>query len=193
MTTRSSDGLRVFLRAMMANPKRVGAVLPSGAPLARLMASHVPLNDDGPVLEIGAGTGVVTAALIDAGLPPERLFVLELDARLHRFLRDNFPGATVLRGDAARMHRLVPPHLVGKVSIIVSSLPLRAMDKPTQRAIVDSAFEVLKPGGSLIQYTYPPLSPLPHRAFGLKAQRLGRIWLNVPPAAVWRFTKPGRP
>ena len=189
MTTRSSDGLRVFLRAMMANPKRVGAVLPSGAPLARLMASYVPLDEDGPVLEIGAGTGVVTAALIDAGLAPERLYVLELDSRLHRFLRNTFPGATVLRGDAARMHHLLPPEIVGKIGIIVSSLPLRPMDKATQKAIVDAAFAVLKPGGSLIQYPYPPFRPLPHRAFGLKAQRLGRIWLNVPPAAVWRFTK----
>ena len=174
---------------MMANPKRVGAVLPRGGPLARLMASYVPLDGDGPVLEIGAGTGVVTAALMEAGLPPERLTVLELDSRLHRFLRNNFPGSTVLRGDAARMHRLLPPELIGKVSIIVSSLPLRPMDKVTQKAIVDSAFQVLRPGGSLIQYTYPPFSPLPHRAFGLKAQCLGRVWLNVPPAAVWRFTK----
>jgi len=190
MTSRSSDGLRVFLRAMMANPKRVGAVLPSGAPLARVMASYVRLDEPGPVVEIGAGTGVVTAALIDAGVAPERLYVLELDSRLHRFLRNSFPGATVLRGDAGRLQHLMPPELIGKVATIVSSLPLRAMDRPTQRRIMEAAFQVLKPGGSFIQYTYPPLSPLPHRALGLKAERLGRIWLNVPPAAVWRFTKP---
>ena len=192
MTSRSSDGLRVFLRAMMANPKRVGAVLPSGAPLARLMASHVRLDEPGPIVEIGAGTGVVTSALLEAGVAPDRLFVLELDSSLHHFLRENFPGTTVLCGDAAQMHRLLPETVVGQVATIVSSLPLRAMDRATQRGIVDSAFRVLKPGGSLIQYTYPPFSPLPHRVFGLAAERLGRIWLNVPPAAVWRFTKPSR-
>jgi phosphatidylethanolamine/phosphatidyl-N-methylethanolamine N-methyltransferase len=190
MTTRSSDGLLVFFRSMMANPKRVGAVLPSGAPLARLMASHVPLDDASPVVEIGAGTGVVTAALLEAGVPAKQLYVLELDAGLHRFLRENFPGASVLRGDAARMHTLLPHDIVGKVSTVVSSLPLRPMNRATQRAIVDAAFSVLRPGGSFIQYTYPPFSPLPYREFGLKAERLGRVWLNVPPAAVWRFTKP---
>jgi phosphatidylethanolamine/phosphatidyl-N-methylethanolamine N-methyltransferase len=189
MTTRSSDGLLVFIRSMMANPKQVGAVLPSGGPLARLMASHVPLDDPGPIVEIGAGTGVVTAALLDTGVPPERLYVLELDGGLYRFLRDNFPSTNVLRGDAARMQDVLPADVVGTVSTIVSSLPLRPMSRDLQRAIVDSAFTVLRPGGSFIQYTYPPLSPLPSHIFGLKGEKLGRIWLNVPPAAVWRFSK----
>lgn len=154
-----------------------------------MMTRSVDARPGGVVVEVGAGTGVVTQALLDAGVPANKLYVVELDDRLYHFLSERFPGVRVLRGDAALLHELLPAELVGKVTTVVSSLPLRAMTFEVQERITDAAFRVLRPGGVLVQYTYPPLSPLPADRLGLRAERLGRIWLNVPPAAVWRFRK----
>ena len=176
-----------FIGSLIRNPVRIGAVAPSSRSLARMMSDSVELNADGVVVEIGAGTGVVTQALLDAGVPRDQLYVVELDERMHAYLTERFPGVTVLHGDAAKVHELIPSNLLGKVTTVVSSLPVRAMPFGVQQAILKSSFDVLRPGGIFIQYTYPPRCPLPANELGLAGEKLGRIWLNLPPAAVWRF------
>jgi phosphatidylethanolamine/phosphatidyl-N-methylethanolamine N-methyltransferase len=179
----------VFFRSLLDNPLRVGAVVPSSGALARLMASLVSLRSGEAILELGAGTGSVTTALLEIGVPRDRLYVIELDARLHGYLQKRFPGVTVLRGDATDARELLPPHRVGQISTVVSSLPLRPMKFATQRALVDAVFDVLTPGGAMLQYTYPPGKPLPADRLGLDVTCVGRIWLNLPPASVWRITR----
>jgi phosphatidylethanolamine/phosphatidyl-N-methylethanolamine N-methyltransferase len=188
MSTRLRETL-YFIGSMLRHPRRIGAVAPSSRSLARLMSRGVELRPGGIVLEIGAGTGVVTEALLDAGVPPEKLFVVELDQRLHEYLTLRFPGVTVLHGDAATVDNLLPAEYVGKVSTVVSSLPVRAMSFDLQRRIVEATFKSLEPSGVFIQFTYPPLSPLPTKELGLAAEKRGRIWLNLPPAAVWHFRR----
>lgn len=185
----SASEVLVFLRSILDDPRRVGAVMPSSSALARQMAKHVRLRPGQVVVELGAGTGVVTKALLEAGVPRDRLFVVELDGRLADYIAQRFPGISVINGDAARIGDFLPPHLVGQVSTVISSLPLRPMPPDLQRRIVDAAFAVMPEDGALIQYTYPTGSPLPAESFGLVAENLGRIWFNVPPAAVWRFTR----
>src|SRR5579862_7059105 len=179
----------VFLRSMLDNPLRVGAVAPSSGALARLIASLVSLRSGEAILELGAGTGSVTTALLEVGVPRDRLYVIELDPRLHGFLQKRFPGVTVLRGNAADARELLPPHRAGKISTVVSSLPLRPMKFATQAAIVGAVFDVLAPGGAMLQYTYPPGKPLPAARLGLKVECAGRIWWNLPPASVWRISR----
>ena len=71
MSTTFADNLR-FLRALITRPKNVGAVLPSGPALANAMARQITAQ--GPVLELGPGTGAITAAILEHGTPPESLF-----------------------------------------------------------------------------------------------------------------------
>jgi phosphatidylethanolamine/phosphatidyl-N-methylethanolamine N-methyltransferase len=188
ITGDASEAL-VFLRSMLDNPLRVGAVAPSSGALARLIASLVTLRSGEAILELGAGTGSVTTALLEIGVPRDRLTVIELDPRLHAYLQNRFPGVTVLRGNAADARELLPPHRIGRISTVVSSLPLRPMKFATQAAIVGAAFDVLAPGGAMLQYTYAPGKPMPATRLGLKLERAGGVWWNLPPAAVWRLTR----
>ena len=49
-----------FLRSWFERPLVTGAVTPSGKMLARTMASYVDPRLEGPVVELGPGTGPVT-------------------------------------------------------------------------------------------------------------------------------------
>ena len=55
---------RLFLSRWLRNPLRTGAVMPSGSMLARLMANQIDTAGDGVVLELGGGTGAITACLL---------------------------------------------------------------------------------------------------------------------------------
>src|SRR3984957_20173107 len=93
------DELR-FLRRLLARPQQIGAIAPSSAVLARAMAREVDPGRPGPILELGPGTGVVTAALIARGVAPERIVSVEFDAELGRLMTERFPRVHVICGDA---------------------------------------------------------------------------------------------
>lgn len=156
------------------------------------MAALVPRSSQGPVVELGGGTGAITRALLDAGIAAGRLFVIERDPQLHALLIEAFPGVHVVRGDATELGRLLHPRGVRHASAVVSGLPLLNMPRPVRRAIVDEAFALLEPGAPFIQFTYGLGSPLPRAEFGLAGERRRRVLNNLPPANVWVYARPAR-
>jgi phosphatidylethanolamine/phosphatidyl-N-methylethanolamine N-methyltransferase len=184
---RREPDLALFFGRWLRAPHRIGAVAPASRFLARAMAEQVELRDGHPVVELGGGTGSVTRALLEVGVPPERLIVVEHDERLFRLLRHRFPQLRVLHGDAGHLVALLRPLGIEAVSTVISSLPLVAMPKRLRRQIVDQSFALLGEAGRFIQYTYALTSPLARRELGLKGRIAARIWFNVPPAAVWSY------
>jgi phospholipid N-methyltransferase len=180
--------LRMFLNHWLRQPRTVGAIAPSSAALAEAMvASALPF--DGPVLELGAGTGVFTAALLAAGVAPAALTVVECVPEFAALLRHRTPGARVLACDA---RQLLPSHFPSAPTCIVSGLPLRAMPAPVVDEIVTAAFDCAAPDAHLVQFSYGLRCPLPaptRRRLGLSACRMAWVWRNLPPAWVWRFDR----
>ena len=183
-----ANGTLVFLKAWLKSPLRVGAIAPSGERLARTMARAVPRRSTLPVVELGGGTGSITAALLRR-IEAERLIVLERDPELARHLRRKFPGVTVVQGDARHLDRELKALGIERVAAVVSGLPLMAMPKRIQREILDSCFRVLAPGAPYIQFTYSLFSPLPRREFGLNGRPVARVLQNVPPASIWVYRR----
>jgi phosphatidylethanolamine/phosphatidyl-N-methylethanolamine N-methyltransferase len=188
MTALQTNANWVFLRSLLKNPIAVGALAPSSSRLSRLVASSVnPGNSK--ILEVGAGTGSITAALLDSGVQPERLIVIERDPALAAYLQAKFPRVRVKCGDALHANRILTGEGVGTIQTVLSSLPIRNFKPADQVAILKAMLKTLAPKGQLVQYTYAPNCPLPAARLGLKAECLGRVWMNLPPAAVWRFTR----
>lgn len=186
----SEGEIALFLRRWLANPLGIGAIAPSAPALARRMARETLVRDGEWVIELGPGTGSVTRALLAAGVPEDRLILIERDRQLHDYLARRFPAATLIHGDARRLARVLPPSCRGRVSTVVSSLPLVSLPKRSRDAIVNGAFAVLAPGGRFVQYTYGLFSPLPRKALGLEGRKVAFAGINLPPASVWRYTRP---
>jgi phosphatidylethanolamine/phosphatidyl-N-methylethanolamine N-methyltransferase len=181
------DEVAIFFTRWLKAPHHIGAVAPSSRFLARAMATQVDLRRAEPVIELGGGTGSVTKALLEAGLPVDRLIVVERDVRLYKMLRRRFPQLRIVLGDARHLVDLLHPLGIDAVSAVVSSLPLVAMPKMMRRQIIDQSFALLGEAGRFIQYTYSLTSPLARREFGLRGRVAARVWLNFPPASVWNY------
>jgi phosphatidylethanolamine/phosphatidyl-N-methylethanolamine N-methyltransferase len=189
-------GTALFLKRWLRRPLAMGAVVPSGRLLAEAMARttlSVIQGREGHVIELGAGTGEVTKALLAVGIPGERLTLVERDPELAAFLRRHFRAPQIIEGDAVRLSRLLAAHRIDKVAAVVSGLPLLSLPAEVVNGIVNGVFEALPRGAALVQFTYGPAPPVPR---GLRASlrlvgaRGRRIWRNVPPAVVWTFRKP---
>ncbi|MBS7539620.1 class I SAM-dependent methyltransferase [Ancylobacter lacus] len=183
------DELR-FLHSWLQDPLRTGAVSPSGRALARMMASYVDPALPGPVIELGPGTGPVTAALVERGIAPERLVLIEYNPEFCKLLKQRFPGATVIRGDAYNMETTLQGLVEAPAIAVVSSLPLFTRPVPERRSLTEQAFRLCVPDAPFIQFTYAVVSPMPLDEIPLRAHRSRRVWRNIPPACVWVYRSP---
>ena len=179
-----------FFRAWMRDPRRVAAIAPSGASLAAAMtASIAPAC--APVIELGPGTGVFTAALLERGVPEHRIALVELGDEFAASLRRRFPLATLVQHDASRLGavELFGGELAGAV---VSGLPLLSMAPARVRRVLQHAFARLRADGAFYQFTYGFRCPVPARLLdrlGLKATRVGVALRNLPPATIYRIER----
>lgn len=185
---RLDDEVR-FLRSWIEKPLAMGAVMPSGKVLARTMASYVNPHSDAPVIELGPGTGAITAALVERGVSPSRLVLLEYDPGFCALLRNRYPQATVVQGDAYDLQATLGGELLGKAGAIVSGLPLVTKPMRTRLRLIRDAFTLLNRGAPYIQFTYSVVPPIPKSLPGVSTEASERIWMNVPPARVWVYRK----
>lgn len=178
---------QLFLRQLLNKPSQISAIAPSSRFLARAMAQTLGPHT-GRVVEFGPGTGQLTRGILAAGVAPKDLTLLELSSDFAAHLKNRFPGVTVHQSGAQAVASLVEPG----VGAVVSGLPLLSIPAPIVEAIVRGAFEVLKPGGKFIQFTYgpkPPVSAETMQRLGLTGTKGPKVWANLPPARVYYFQK----
>ncbi len=178
-----------FIRSWLDKPLTTGAVRPSGKVLARTMARYVDPAAPGPVVELGPGTGAVTEALVEQGIDPARLVLVEFNASFCRLLRSRYPEATVIQGDAYGIRRLLGGLLREPAAAVVSGLPLVTKPLKMRVRLLSEALGLMKPGAPFVQFTYAMVPPIPKRAIGATSEASERIWMNLPPARVWVYRK----
>jgi phosphatidylethanolamine/phosphatidyl-N-methylethanolamine N-methyltransferase len=185
---RLDDEVR-FLRSWIEKPLHMGAVMPSGRVLARTMAQYVDINSDRPVIELGPGTGAITSALIAQGVDQKRLVLVEYNPGFCALLRDRYPQATVVQGDAYRLRDSLWNVLSAPASAVVSGLPLVTKPMLTRLKLMRDAFVAMAPGSPFVQFTYSVAPPIPKSLPGVSTEASERIWMNLPPARVWVYRK----
>jgi len=179
-----------FFRQWLRDPRSIAALAPSGRELAGRMALAIG-RDARTVVELGGGTGSMTCALLERGILPERLLVLERNQELHAHLAKRFPVVEVVLANAADLVVVVRESrglTLGKVDAVASSLGLLSMSPDEQRQLLLAAFEVLRPSGRFVQFTYAPRCPVSRALrdeLGLEARRDSWSLLNLPPAFVY--------
>ena len=184
-----------FVRGWIRAPLAVGGPFASSAWTAARIADatlEAARGESGAVIELGAGTGPVTEALIRLGCPLERLVVVERDAEMCALLEERFPGLRVLHGDALCLRETLTRGRVRSACVTLSGLPMRVVPAESARRFFGEAFGLMPEDGAVIQYTYgirAPLDPAVTTGLELDARFVGREWRNLPPMAVWQYRR----
>lgn len=183
----------LFFYRWLRRPLRVGSVLPSSRIFGRSVASYVcdVIEPQGYVIDVGAGTGSFSRALLNGGLSPNRLVLIEKDSTLASFLRKHFPHLTLWQDDAANVRRLISHHRIAPVNFILSGLPLPSIPWRKRYRILLTIRRSLQDGGYYGQLSYLPFLCIGGKLLqriGLKVTgRVFAFW-NVPPGSVWILT-----
>jgi phosphatidylethanolamine/phosphatidyl-N-methylethanolamine N-methyltransferase len=177
----------LFLRQLITKPKQISAIAPSSRFLANAMTRSLGPNT-GRVVEFGPGTGVLTRGILARGVAEKDLTLFEMNKDFAALLRTNFPEATLHLAGAQTASTVVAPG----VGAVVSGLPLLSMPNAMREAIVKAAFDILRPNGVMIQFTYgqqPPVRREEIDRLGLSVEFGPKVWFNLPPARVFLFRK----
>jgi phospholipid N-methyltransferase len=186
---RNAPHRAVFFKSWLKDPFHVASITPSSRWLARLMATDV--GPGARVVELGAGTGTLTEAIVERGVRQEDLYLVEQHAMFCDVLRQRFPASSVVQADAAALTDSLGS-LRGTVDYVISGLPIVWFNRDKKARILEEAFALLRPRGRYQQFTYlgpPPVGGRLLDELGLRATLLGVSPLNLPPAFVYRFER----
>lgn len=171
-----------FLCRMIANPRNIGAIAPSGNVLADAMVAPLDVNA-GPVLELGPGPGAFTRALLQKGFAASALTLVERDQEFIRTLQNKFPGVNVIHGDALALDQILPDK---QFAGVISGLPLLNFPLPVRQKFIKDVLNHLQPGAPFVQFSYGVRSPV-QAIDGVSVTQSAFVLNNLPPARVWVY------
>jgi phospholipid N-methyltransferase len=192
----SARGPVLFWQRSLSNPLQVCSLFPSSPFVGRAMTQVIAERPEPHVIELGAGTGAVTRQLMRNGVAAGDLTLVEIDSHLGGHLRRTFPDVDVMIAPASQLGTLWRERTGPPAGAVVSTLPMRLFSKRMIYLVMKNSLSVLAPGGKFVQFTYRTQSPVPPRvlrALNLRAWRYTRVWLNLPPAAIWVYERINAP
>lgn len=191
-TRRFDDELR-FFRGWMTKPKAVGAIMPTSARMARRMASLIEPESGLPVLELGPGTGVITRAILERGIAPERLVSIEYSTDFYLHLKSMFEGVSFINGDAFNLADTLEEYEGQQFDSVISGIPLLNFPMHMRVSMLESLLDRLPPGRPVVQFSYGPVSPIIAQPDRYRIEHFDFIMRNIPPAQIWTYRRGGEP
>lgn len=188
--TRRFDEELKFIKGWLDQPRAVGAMLPTSGVTARKMASVVNPHSGLPVLELGPGTGVITKAILERGIAPEKLYSIEYSADFVEHLVEQFPGVNIIEGDAFDLDATLGDNRRLTFDAVVSGVPLLNFPVDKRVAYIDDLLDRVPPGRPVVQLTYGPKSPVPAGKGNYVVEHLDFVLRNFPPTQLWLYRRP---
>lgn len=188
LTRRFDEELR-FFKGWMDKPRAVGAIMPTSGVTARKMASVVNPHSGLPVLELGPGTGVITKAILQAGVKPQNLWSIEYSQDFVLHLRDAYPGVNIIHGDAFDLGTTLGDERDTVFDSVVSGVPLLNFPVERRVAYVEGLLDRIPAGRPIVQITYGPVSPVPVGRGNYSVEHFDFILRNIPPSRLWIYRR----
>lgn len=179
----------LFFKRMLANPLRVGYVVPSSPALTRKTARCIDFSKPRTVVELGPGEGCHTRQIVRRMNADSRLLLVELDPHFADHLREQFAGdtrITVVQGDALHLPEITAAHGCEEPDYIVSGIPFTIMGEELRERLLASIARALGPESVFITYQFS-LQLAEHAYFRLRHRE--HCLLNVPPLHVMQLGK----
>lgn len=180
-----------FFKGWKSNMKAVGAIVPTSGFAARRMASVIDPASGLPVLELGAGTGVITKAILQRGVQAENLVSVEFSTDFFRHLQVRFPAVDFKNGDAFDLDTTLGARRNDTFDCVISAVPLLSFPMARRVALIEDLLSRVPPGRPVIQITYGPLSPVVAMPDRYEIAHYDFVVRNIPPAQLWIYRKPG--
>jgi phospholipid N-methyltransferase len=178
-----------FLREFLRHPQQIASIVPSSRFLERRVVEVAAVSSAHTVVELGAGTGGITRAILRAMRADATLMAVEVNPSFCTFLRRMQADRLIVhRGNALELREAIALHGLSAPDVVISGIPFSTMSRSTGAKILDTISSVLRPGGCFVAYqisaqVHALASPL------LGAAQVAVEFLNIPPMRIYRWQK----
>lgn len=179
-----------FFKGFLKNPKEVGSVIPSSRFLTGRTLECGEIASAKVIVELGAGTGVLTKRALERMAPDAKLVAIEISPDFCEHLRAEFPDPRlhVHLGSATEIGAALAKIGETQADLIMSGIPFSTLERQISRETLTEAKRLLRPGGRFVAYQFrSKVSDLASPVFGSRPETHSGFW-NVPPMRiyVWR-------
>lgn len=179
----------LFFKRVLANPVRVGYIVPSSGFLTRKTARFIDYSRARTVVELGPGEGCHSRRIARKLGKDAKLILVELDDHFARHLEDQFADddrISVVNANAVDLPETLEKLGVTEPDYIVSGIPFTIMDRGLRERLLAAIASSMGPETRFITYQASLLLSS-HEHFDLV--RREHCLFNVPPLHVMELQK----
>jgi phospholipid N-methyltransferase len=171
----------LFFRGFLRNWREVGFPVSSSRYLAKRVCRSINFASARTLLEIGAGTGIITREILASLHPEATLTVVETNSEFCDALRSFNDSRLMVHNISAFQ---MATAFRDKVQYVISGMPLATLSDEEFDRFQMVIQQILDPGGTFIQVQLAPLS------YGRLKRSFAKvsvdfILLNTPPAFIY--------
>lgn len=180
----------LFLKKYVTNLRGIASVTPSSRAMATAMTDDLSFRPGGCIVELGAGTGPVTAMLLKRNAGRSRIVIVEKDPDFCAILRQKFPGEDIVEGSALDIETILAQRGIAHADHIVSCLGVVSFPEHDRSTLIRAMSRALAPGGTIRQLTEIPLVFFPFYKRYFASVRFRFVPRNIPPGGVYVLREP---
>lgn len=174
----------LFLKKFLGHGRRVASFSPSSRALATAMCQSIDDTRPQVIVELGAGSGAVTAMACRRMHRSSKLIALEIDPEFAAMAQVRCPQALVMCADVMHVTEKLASLGVDRFDVLLNGLPTPSLPKHVNRAVFE-CLQKLGPQASFSQLTVMPLvyQRMYERLFEQVEFKL--VMQNLPPGGVY--------
>ena len=180
----------LYLRSFVSRGTKVASLFPSSRWTAQSMVRGIDFEKSQIVIELGAGTGAVSASLLQASHGKCRAIIVEREPAFCERLAERFPRAEIVAGDALKLPHILSRLRIDTIDHVLSTLPINWLPPEQRTKLLENICRHLHPQGTFRQLTHLPGV---HRAVysqHFATVRCPIVWRNLPPAGCFICSEP---
>lgn len=184
-----SNGALAFFREFLKHPLQIGSFIPSSRFLEQRVLGVSGIGAARTVVELGAGTGGTTRAILQAMAPQARLLTIEINPRFHRLVSGiEDPRLIAHLGSACDLEGILAQHELGAPDVVISGIPFSTMSPHLGSQVLAAISAQLAPSGRFVAYQWSNRVASLCRPY-LGRERMALELLNIPPMRVYQWEK----
>ncbi|TLF46057.1 methyltransferase type 12 [Halomonas urmiana] len=183
------DGVLVFVQEFLKHPLQIGSIIPSSRYLERRIVAASGIASANIVVELGAGTGGVTRAILRAMPQQAKLLSMEINPHFHTLLKNIEDDRLIAHlGSADDLKEVVSLYDLDAPNVVISGIPFSTMSRSAGSQILEAVSSLLVPDGRFVAYQVSNRVAALCQPF-LGSGKTTTEFLNIPPMRIFQWDK----
>lgn len=179
----------VFIQEFLKHPLQVGSIISSSRYLERRIVDTAGIASANLVVELGAGTGGVTRAILRAMPQQAKLLSLEINPHFHAILKNIEDDRLIVHlGSADELKKIISLYDLDAPNIVISGIPFSTMSRSAGSQILEAVSSLLVPRGRFVAYQMSDRVATLCQPF-LGSGKITTEFLNIPPMRIFQWEK----